>query len=83
MPSGVDWRSAAAYAYLNDLTPAEIAWEFLRRNPNYQREYRTAVSQIPDEEKIPDEEASLWGLRFPGRPGPPRGQRAAALAAAH
>ena len=41
MPSIADWRSAAAYTYLNDLTPAELAWEFLRRNPDYQREYRT------------------------------------------
>ena len=79
----VDWRSAAAYAYVNDLTPAELAWEFLRRNPNYQREFRTAVSQIPEEEEIPEESARPWGLRFPDRPGPPRGYRAAALAAAH
>jgi hypothetical protein len=38
MPPVPDWRSAAAYAYLNDLNPAELAWEFLRRNPDYQRD---------------------------------------------
>ena len=83
MPSGVDWRSAAAYEYLNDLTPAELAWEFLRRNPNYQREFRTAVSRIPEEEEIADESGRLWGLRFPDRPGAPRRQRPTALAAGY
>jgi hypothetical protein len=34
MPPVPDWRSAAAYAYLNELNPAELAWEFLRRNPD-------------------------------------------------
>lgn len=82
MPPVVDWRSAAAYAYLNDLTPAELAWEFLRRNPDYQREFRTTVSEISDEEEIPEESARRWGLRFPDRPGPPRRHRSANLAPA-
>jgi type IV secretory pathway VirD2 relaxase len=36
-----EWRFEAAYTYLNDLTP-ELAWEFLRRNPEYHRHYRRA-----------------------------------------
>jgi hypothetical protein len=29
----------AAYAYLLNLCPSDLAWEFLRRNPSYQRDY--------------------------------------------
>src|SRR5215510_12221287 len=30
----------AAYAYVLNLCPSDLAWEFLRRNPSYQRDYR-------------------------------------------
>jgi hypothetical protein len=30
----------AAYDYVIDLCPSDLAWEFLRRNPDYQRDYR-------------------------------------------
>ena len=64
MPKHSDWRSAAAYDYVNDLDPAELAWEFLRRNPDYQREYRK-VLRLGGEEAL----AEQWGLRFRDRPG--------------
>ena len=66
MPKHSDWRSAAAYEYLRDLAPAELAWEFLRRNPAYQREYRKAIRQGKCGE---DALAERWGLRFRDRPG--------------
>ena len=64
MPRHSDWRSAAVYDYVNDLDPAELAWEFLRRNPDYQREYRK-VLRLGGEEAL----AERWGLRFRDRPG--------------
>lgn len=33
----------AAYGYVLDLPPSDLAWEFLRRNPDYQRDFRAAV----------------------------------------
>ncbi|MBX9590887.1 MAG: DUF2285 domain-containing protein [Hyphomonadaceae bacterium] len=33
----------AAYEYVLDLAPSDVAWEFLRRNPDYQRDYRVAL----------------------------------------
>jgi hypothetical protein len=30
----------AAYAYVLNLCPSDLAWEFLRRNPEYQRDYQ-------------------------------------------
>lgn len=42
MQPAADWRSEAAYAYIEKLQPRELAWEFLRRNPNYQDDVRRA-----------------------------------------
>ncbi len=67
-----EWRSEAAYAYLNDLTPAELAWEFLRRNPEYRRDYRATAAQA----ELPESLIAQWGLRFRGQSGASRGQRA-------
>ena len=80
MPSIADWRSAAAYTYLNDLTPAELAWEFLRRNPDYQREYRTTIPKDADEDGGPESSAQRWGLQFRTRSGAARGQGSPHLA---
>jgi len=53
MPPLREWRSEAAYAYLDDLKPAELAWEFLRRNPNYRRDYHTVVGEAAEQVSEP------------------------------
>jgi Family of unknown function (DUF6499) len=72
MPTIREWRSASAYTYLNELNPAELAWEFLRRNPDYQRDYRTAVEETTSEAEPAERLALRWGLRFSDRSGPSR-----------
>jgi hypothetical protein len=73
MPPVADWRSAAAYVYLDDLDPAELAWEFLRRNPDYQRDYRTAAGETAAQAEFPEVAARvdaalrLWRIAT-GRP---------------
>jgi hypothetical protein len=69
MPPVPDWRSAAAYAYLDGLNPAELAWEFLRRNPDYQRDYRTAARDAAGKAEFPESLILRWGLPFPDRSG--------------
>lgn len=64
------WRSSTAYDYLNDLGPAELAWEFLRRNPAYQEEYGNIITPAPDPETVADELQPHWGLRFRNRSAP-------------
>ena len=40
-----DWRDASAYPLnTTDLDPGRWAWEFLRRNPDYQKDYEHFVS---------------------------------------
>jgi len=35
-----NWRDPEAYAFCDALTSAQWAWEFLRRNPEYQRQWQ-------------------------------------------
>ena len=69
MPAVREWRSEAAYEYLNDLDPTELAWEFLRRNPAYRRDYRTAVDGTAEQPEISVAVILRWGLRFRDRSG--------------
>jgi Family of unknown function (DUF6499) len=79
MPSAPDWRSASAYAYVHELNRREFAWEYLRRNPSYKRDYRGAVHRM--ESTRIDAFALRWGVRFPFRPAPAGRQRSTGLAA--
>jgi hypothetical protein len=82
MPPVRQWRSDAAYAYLNELEPAELAWEFLRRNPNYQRDYQTATDATADQAELSESLIAQWGLRFRDPSGSSSGQRTGRLAGA-
>jgi hypothetical protein len=48
-----DWRATAAYLFVLHLDPAHFAWEYLRRNPSYCRDWRDV--QDP---------ARRWGLEL-------------------
>ena len=36
------WRSSERYEYVEDLVSPELAWEWLRRNEDYQRDFEAA-----------------------------------------
>jgi hypothetical protein len=77
-----DWRSPTAYAYLNDLDLAGFAWEFLRRNPDYRRNFRSVGGKPKSHTQFARRSMNRWGLRFRNRSGPARGYCADDLAAA-
>jgi hypothetical protein len=62
------WRSEAAYEYIDTLAPGDLAWEFLRRNPDYRNAYQQLVSIGRLTEEVAQRFAEQWGLRFRGRP---------------
>lgn len=68
MSEDESWRSEAAYDYIDKLTPGDLAWEFLRRNPDYRRSYQELVSIGRLTENVAREFAEQWGLRFRRRP---------------
>jgi hypothetical protein len=68
MSEDESWRSEAAYNYIDNLAPGDLAWEFLRRNPDYTKSYQDLVISGRLTEEIAGEFAERWGLRFRRRP---------------
>ncbi len=66
--AGGDWRIDTDYDYIDKLTPEQAAFEFLRRNPDYDAAYRDLPTE-PDGGSSPATTsfAAPWGLRFRGR----------------
>jgi hypothetical protein len=58
-----DWRSPAAYDRARNLEPTGFAWECLRRNPDYHRDYRELAHSKPDPSVI-TVFRRRWGLCF-------------------
>jgi hypothetical protein len=56
-----DWSDPGKYAYVNSLPASGCAWEFLRRNPDYQRAWR-AMSSEPHPSDAESAGAAAWGL---------------------
>lgn len=74
--SSADWRSPIAYESLDIVPSRALAWEYLRRNPDYARDFARAdtVSRM-----TADAIALTWGLRFRGRSALSRPRRAGLL----
>jgi hypothetical protein len=53
----VHWHPSAAYLYVLHLDGPALAWEYLRRNPDYQRTWQ-------HHRHHPQQEALRWGLRL-------------------
>jgi len=56
-----EWRDSDNYAFVNSLPAAGCAWEFLRRNPDYQKAWLAASSEL---HRFVGEScgATAWGL---------------------
>ena len=63
MPAA-NWRSPDDYAYLNELTGQELAWEFLRRNPEYIRDCQRLLRIMSTAAAAAEAVARRWGLPF-------------------
>ena len=81
MPRRPDWRSPSDYEYLRQLDRAELAWEFLRRNPDYKKDFGRIDEKV--KRTRPDMVAvgEPWGLCFRLRSRTGGSQRCGDLAA--
>ncbi|MGV1989990.1 transcriptional regulator domain-containing protein [Agrobacterium sp. 22-221-1] len=60
----IDWRSPAAYRFAKSIPAAGFAWEYLRRDDEYRREFQTiTASHEPEPERL-EAFVQRWGLRF-------------------
>jgi len=61
-----DWRRNEAYAFTEGLNREQWSWEFLRRNPDYQREWRafckTWLALEADYGRAPNRDFCQWKL---------------------
>lgn len=63
----IDWRSAAEYRHTKSIPAAGFAWEYLRRDDEYHREFRAIMrAREPTDEQLTTF-TRHWGLRFPRR----------------
>lgn len=63
----IDWRSPAAYKFAESIPAAGFAWEYLRRDDEYRREFQAiTTSTEPAPERL-EAFAQRWGLRFSDR----------------
>ncbi|MEH3117248.1 MAG: DUF6499 domain-containing protein [Methylorubrum populi] len=69
MPN-TDWRTPATYAHARNISTAGFAWEFLRRDPDYRRDFRHVKASPRGAVEVQAAFTDRWGLRFPSGPGP-------------
>lgn len=67
MPN-TDWRTPATYAHARNISTAGFAWEFLRRDPDYRRDFRRVKASPRGTGEAQAAFTDRWGLRFPGGP---------------
>ena len=58
-----DWRSPDSFKSLENAEITHIAWEGLRMNVDYQRDYETMIANSPDGE-VTEEFRRRWGICF-------------------
>lgn len=75
MPEQGTWRISTAYDYVNELDAPDLAWEFLRRNPEYRKDYSQLRDKGFGEDKAETALSDKWGLSFRDRSRPPSNAR--------
>ena len=63
----IDWRRPETYEKMRDLDAVGFAWEYLRRNPDYQRAYLQSSREITAIGHTPSSPLRHWGPSFRGR----------------
>ena len=76
-----DWRSSSTAEALNQLDRAGLAWEFLRRNPEYQGDYGNLPPHAEETDPATIATGVRWGLCFRMQPRAPSSGSAGTLAA--
>jgi hypothetical protein len=58
------WKSSPDYSYVEDLVAPDLAWEWLRRNEGYQRDYFLSQSTSTPSKGLTPDVRRQWGLEF-------------------
>lgn len=60
----IDWRTPAAYEHAKSIPAAGFAWEYLRRNDEYQRDFHALPKIGKLSGRMLEAFPRRWGLRF-------------------
>ena len=63
-PDTSRWKSTPDYTYIDDLVAPDLAWEWLRRNEDYQHDYSQHQAALAPPEVAEDRVRREWGLEF-------------------
>ncbi|QOZ23960.1 hypothetical protein XH93_10410 [Bradyrhizobium sp. CCBAU 51753] len=63
--SGADWRSESAYNEVQKAETADMAWEWLRRDREYHKDFKSLLSS--EHSSVTDHFRRKWGLTFCSR----------------
>ncbi|MCY1241381.1 hypothetical protein D9M72_542780 [compost metagenome] len=63
-PDTSQWRSPSAYDYVDELSGPDLAWEWLRRNTDYQQDFLALQRATADRKSFLLALRQRWGLQF-------------------
>lgn len=63
-PDTSRWRASEIYDYLDHLAAPDLAWEWLRRNPKYQRDFAESERSAAAAQRFATLIQPRWGLLF-------------------
>ncbi|WP_206614180.1 transcriptional regulator domain-containing protein [Paenirhodobacter populi] len=63
----IDWRSPAAYRHTHSIPAAGFAWDYLRRDDDYHRDFQKIRRMRKPAAQSLSVFSQQWGLRFPVR----------------
>ena len=66
-PNASGWRSSPDYDHVDTLTASDLAWEWLRRNDDYDHDFEAFARSVVDPQVLMEKFRQQWGLRFPDR----------------
>lgn len=69
-PDTSRWRTDSAYDFMDHAGVDHLAWECLRRNADYQKDYRDLRRNERLDRPLPEPMERRWGLRFRGSTTP-------------
>src|SRR5713101_1603174 len=61
----IDWRSPAAYQHAKNIPASGFAWEYLRRDDDYHRDFERVNRRKSPAATTLETFSQRWGLRFP------------------
>ncbi|WP_368649772.1 MULTISPECIES: transcriptional regulator domain-containing protein [Brucella] len=72
VPDTREWRTSSSYDFMDEVDTDNLAWECLRRNANYQKDFSTSIAAEPSDNSKAAMIQTRWCLRFPRPPQPLR-----------